>query len=53
MKLGLCGRGKHADLQGKLIKKMINDRFNQELKRLEEQMKLYIPESDPDSEEIG
>jgi hypothetical protein len=30
-----------------------NDRYNQELKRLEEQMKLYVPESDPEAKELN
>jgi hypothetical protein len=32
---------------------MIDHRYNQELKRLEEQMKLYVPESDPETKELN
>ena len=51
-RLGLGANGKRDELQKKLVKKMTDDRFNKEVMMLKEQMKKYVPDSDPEAEDL-
>ena len=52
MIFGLGGNDKQEALIEKLVKKMTDDRFNEEVMRLKEQIKKYVPESDPKAEDL-
>jgi hypothetical protein len=49
---GLGGNGRHVDLKAKLTKHLTEERYRNELKKLEQQLKAYKPESDPEDAEL-
>ena len=51
-RLGIGGKGSREELNKKLVKKITDDRFGDEVRRLKEQMKKYVPENDPESEAL-
>lgn len=49
--LGLKANGKHEDLKARLVKKMTEDKYKGELAKLEEALKNYKAEPDPEDAE--